>query len=71
MSNEDKRTDEIVEEIMQSIYDDLDNLDKEEERSESSEEFEKPEEETEAERAYRKQSSERNWQLFLAVFLVC
>lgn len=54
MSNEDKRTDEIVEEIMQSIYDDLDNLDKEEERSESSEEFEKPEEETEAERAYRK-----------------
>lgn len=41
MSNEDKRTDEIVEEIMQSIYDDLDNLDKEEERSESSEEFER------------------------------
>ena len=31
MSNEDKRTDEIVEEIMQSIYDDLDNLDKEKE----------------------------------------
>ena len=26
MSNEDKRVDEIVEEIMKSIYDDLDNM---------------------------------------------
>lgn len=29
MSNEDKRADEIVEEIMKSIYDDLDNMEKE------------------------------------------
>ena len=28
MSNEDKRADEIVEEIMKSIYDDLDNMEK-------------------------------------------
>ena len=29
MSNEDKRADEIVEEIMKSIYDDFYNIDKE------------------------------------------
>lgn len=64
MSNEDKRADEIVEEIMKSIYDDLDNMEKEkkisEECVEEPEEYEEePEEteekpETEAECAYRK-----------------
>ena len=62
MSNEDKRADEIVEEIMKSIYDDLDNMEKEkkiseecvEEPEEYEEEPEETEEKPEAERAYRK-----------------
>ena len=51
MSNEDKRADEIVEEIMKSIYDDLDNMEKEkkisEECVEEPEEYEEEPEETE------------------------
>ncbi len=54
MSNEDKRADEIVEEIMKSIYDDLDNMEKEEKISEDCvEEPEEYEEEPEERRAGR------------------
>ena len=45
MSNEDKRADEIVEEIMKSIYDDLDNMEKEKKISEEC--VEEPEEKEE------------------------
>ena len=79
MSNEDKRADEIVEEIMKSIYDDLDNMEKEkkisEECVEEPEEYEEePEEteekpETEAECAYRKHMF-RNCVVFWQSFYV-
>ena len=56
MSNEDKRADEIVEEIMKSIYDDLDNMEKEKKISEEC--VEEPEEYEEEPEGYVEEPEE-------------